>query len=175
MEYAIVLYFDSSTEKAFNIIINDLFYKEIGGCQPEERLPPHLTVACFTTDSVETVLDELDKNILRITSGQIVWASLGAFVPKVLFASPVMSEYLININQDVHNIIEPYSVAGANGHYTPGRWVPHTTLLNHLDKEMLVSAFEAAAQQFSFISGRSSKLIVAECNPLKVIRTWDLQ
>jgi len=56
-------------------------------------IPPHITIACFHTEELEKIINEVDMNISDIKAGSIIGASLGTFVPYVLFAAPVMNIY----------------------------------------------------------------------------------
>ena len=110
---------------------------------------------------------------MSFNAGDVVWASLGAFVPHTLFASPVMNEYLQNVNVNINNWIEPFSEVGGNGYYLPFQWTPHTSLAVKLNNNEIKMAFDIACENFSFIYGKSNRLMLAECNPYRLLKTWE--
>ena len=164
MDCAILLRFDRDTEASFNNIIEAIAAGGVGSYMVDAGIPPHITIAGFSTDQVEAIIEALDAHSPCFRAGNIVWPSLGAFVPRVLFAAPVLDEYLLNACIDANRLIKPFSTIGDNGFYQPYHWVPHTTLATHLDHDGLKKAFELASQQFTFINGRSIQLVLVDCD-----------
>ena len=174
MEYAICLCFDKDTESSFNNIIMSIATSGASTFMIDSKIPPHIGLACFCTEDIATITDEMDKHISEFVASDIAWPSLGTFVPSVLFAAPILNEYLLNSCISINRLIEHYSTVGGNGFYLPNSWVPHTTLAMHLGREELVKAFDIASRQFTFICGKSNRLLFAECSPYKEIKIWDL-
>jgi hypothetical protein len=175
MDYALCLVFDTETEEKFSNIINAIADSGAGRYMADVKIPPHITVAFFQTEHIGQITGMLNESITAFPAGGIVWASLGAFVPACIFAAPVMTEYLQNACINANRLVAPFSQPGDGGHYLPGQWVPHTALAVQLTTEGLKTAFDIAAQHFSFISGHATRLMLAECNPFKAVRTWDLE
>ena len=176
MDYAIILCFDQSTEAYFNNIIASIAGSGVSGYMIDHKIPPHITVAFFSTEKIGKIIGKLDKSLPRMKADAVTWASLGTFVPRVLFAAPVMSQYLLNACIEINRLIAPLSTLGSEGHYyLPYQWVPHTALAVQLDSDGLKKAFDIASGQFTAVSGRSNRLLLAECNPYKVVKTWDLK
>ena len=84
MDYTFMLCFDDATETYFNNIMSALTNSNSNFGLEHDDLPPHISIACFQTEELDRIINEVDKNIFEIKSGGIVWASLGAFVPYVL-------------------------------------------------------------------------------------------
>ena len=175
MDYAIILCFDSDTDNYFQNIINSIADSGVSSYMTDKKIPPHITLAFFCTEKIDRVIDELDKRISDFKTGDITWASLGAFVPHALYSAPVLNEYLLNACINANHMVEPFSTVGDNGHYLPYQWVPHTSLAVQLDNERLKKAFYIASQQFTAINGKSNRLLLAECNPYTKIKSWDLK
>ena len=175
MDYAIIMCFDEDTEAYFNDIIRAISESGASAYMTDVKIPPHITVAYFRADKIEPIINELDEKISAFKEGEIKWVSLGAFVPNVLFAAPVMSEYLLNACAEMNRLIEPFSTPGDDGNYLPYNWVPHTSLAVRLDKEGLNKAFDMASQKFTPIKGKSRRLLLAECNPYREIKAWSLK
>ena len=174
MEYVIILCFDEDTESYFNAFIRSISDSGVSSHMIDERVPPHISLACFQTETINEIINELNSQILSFKSGGIVWSSLGAFIPNALFAAPVMNEYLLNACIDINRLIEPFSTPGQNGWYLPYQWVPHTTLAYQLSNDGLKKAFDIVSQKFTFVSGKGTRLLLAECNPYKEIKAWNL-
>lgn len=174
MDYAIILRFDETTESVFNSIIKSIADSEASSYLIDVKIPPHITLALFCTDNVESITNELDKHIESFNAGDITWVSLGAFVPYALFAAPVLNEYLLSACINANNLINPFSIPGDNGRYLPYQWVPHTSLAVQLDNETLKKAFNTASKQFVATKGQANRLILVECNPYTEIKAWDI-
>jgi len=178
MECAIILCFDKNTEASFKSIIGSVAASGVSSHMVDAGIPPHITIAGFSTDRIEAIIERLDARISCFKAGTILWPSLGVFVPRVLFAAPVLDEYLLHACIDANRLIEPFSTVGDNGFYLPYHWVPHTTLATHLDHDGLKQAFAVASRQFTFISGKSNRLVLVDCSPChtryREIRTWEV-
>jgi hypothetical protein len=175
MDYAAVLYLDKETEAYFSGIITAIAESGAGSYMTDNNAVPHITVADFHTDNIGIITDKIDNNIASFAAGGVIWASLGAFVPRVLFAAPVMNEYLLNTCINANRLIKPFAPHCGYGQYLPYQWVPHTTLASRLDGGSLRKAFDVAARLFTARKGKCVKLSLIQCSPVKEIRSWDLQ
>ena len=172
MDYAVVLYFDEETELYFNRISSAIEGSDISNYKP--KVFPHITIADFHTEKISTIISAIEHNISIFEAGDVTWASLGSFVPSVLFAAPVFNEYLLNSCTSINNLIKPFAPHCGYGHYLPFQWVPHTTLASRLDSDSLRNAFNAASQIFTTTTGKCTKLSIVQCSPIKEIKTWHL-
>ena len=174
MEYAITLNFDAKTEASFNALVEQLTEAQPRNYMQEHNIPPHVTIAFFCTEHIEDVAQKLDANISLFPAGNVTWASLGAFVPKVLFAAPVLDDYLQNACVTANRLVEDITEVGDEGHYRPNQWVPHTALVCQANREELTKAFDIAARHFTPLSGTACRMILAQCSPYKELKTWAL-
>jgi len=174
MDYAIILTFDAKTESVFNELVEKLTEAQPQNYIQEHNIPPHVTIAYFCTEHIEKVAQKIDANISLFPAGNVTWASLGAFVPKVLFASPVLDAYLQNACVTANELVEDITEAGDEGHYLPNQWAPHTALVCQANQEELTKAFDTAARHFTPLSGTAEHMILAQCNPYKELKTWAL-
>ncbi len=174
MDYALTLYFDKDTESYFNSIISSIANSGASSYMVDTNIPPHITIADFYTEEVNIIVSEVDNNITNFTTGDVIWVSLGSFVPNVLFAAPVMNEYLLNACTNINRLVKPFAHHCGYGQYLPLQWVPHTTLASHLDNDSLIQAFNIATQNFTAVKGKCNRLTLAQCNPFIEIKTWDL-
>ena len=174
MDYAVVLYFDKETESYFRDVIVSIAESGVGNYMIENKVIPHITIADFHTENIDNIKNALEKCSSDFKPGDVIWASLGSFVPHVLFAAPVMNEYLLNSCVTINRIIKPLASHCGNGQYLPFQWVPHTTLASRLDSESLSMAFKIALQRFSATKGKCCKISLLQCSPVQEIKTWDL-
>ena len=175
MEYAITLNFDINTENTFNALVEQLTEAQPRNYMQEHKIPPHVTIAFFCTEHIEEVAQKIDANSSLFPAGNVAWASLGAFVPKVLFAAPVLDEYLQNACATANKLVENIAEVGDEGHYLPNQWVPHTALVCQATQEELTKAFDIATRHFTPLSGTAERMILAQCSPYKELKTWALQ
>jgi len=174
MEYAMILCFDKDTESYFKNIITAIAESGASSYMSGAKYPPHITIADFQTDEINKIATEIDKNIANFSAGDVAWASLGSFAPRVLFAAPVMNEYLLNACTKINRLIKPLAPHCGGGHYLPFQWVPHTTLASRLDNDSLHKAFGVAIKNFSAVKGKCVKLMLIQCNQYEEIKSWDL-
>ena len=172
MDYGIALCFDKDTELYFNSIMAAISDETASAeKRTSPSFPPHITLACFSAESIDPIIKELGRYASGLKASDMTWVSLGAFVPSVLFAAPVINDYLLSANAALSRLLEPFAL---HGHYLPNKWVPHTTLAVNLSHDELVKAFDIASQQFNFFAGKCNRLLFAECEPYKKVAVWDL-
>ena len=174
MDHAIILRFDEETENKIMEIIERIAQSCGNRYMLDEQIPPHLTVSYFCCERIEPVIDKIDAHISDFSRGEIRWTSLGAFVPQVLFAAPVLREYLMDMCVRINGLVEDISVVGDSGHYLPYQWVPHTTLATKLNQEELCTAFEISVKSFTAFAGEANRLVLAECSPYRAVKEWEL-
>jgi 2'-5' RNA ligase len=177
MEYAIVLYFDESSEKELNKLIENVSKSTNIKYMVKNKIPPHLTISYFKYDkSSEDIIKEINKNIEKYNSIKLYLISIGVFNPNVIFIAPVMNEELIKINKMTNEIItknikETELLFG----YEYNQWVPHISIGVKMDKEALVEGFRTLSETFKTMECACEKIALAECNPYKEIKEWKIK
>lgn len=171
MEYAIGLYFDKVSEDKFNEIIRQMVQNGVNNYMLENKITPHTTLANISAKDAAPIIETLDKNRAVICKNEIFWASIGVFMPLVIYAAPVLNEYLFELNIQMNTLLKP---TGRNGFYLPYQWVPHTALAVKMNRDELKIAFDIVTNEFVAFGGVSDKLFLAQCNPFKEIKTWEL-
>ena len=82
-------------------------------------IPPHITVCYFMADNQDSVVNIIDEKAKTLGAGKITWSSLGAFDKFMLFAAPVLNEYLFNVSSELnaykYNIFQPIKTRYAHG------------------------------------------------------------
>ena len=172
MDYAIILYFDDETEVKFNGLIEQLACKS-NNYMIDNKIPPHITISMFSTSEISKAEHVISSHIHELKKCEIVWASIGTFIPQVLFAAPVMNQQLIDVYETTNRLLEPVSDS-QNRFYQFNSWVPHTTLATKMTIEELHCAFEAVSHKFTPLSGCANRIALVECNPYKELHVWQL-
>jgi len=173
--YAIALYFDSTTEETIQRLIDNAADASGNRYMQAVGIPPHVTLCAVVSDNETALIAALDSICPHIAQGAVAFASIGVFNPKVLFLSPVMNEYLLAANQTINQSLLPLGEAGDFGHYLPYQWVPHAALAVQLTPEQLQQSFAAVQAEFAPIAGTANRLVLASCNPFEEIRIWSLR
>jgi 2'-5' RNA ligase len=138
------------------------------------NIPPHLTLALFNTDIGEKeVIETLDQNINAYTQENIKMSSIGIFNPAVIYLSPVMNEKLIEMNIETNNILKKINIK--NNTYLFNEWVPHIALAVKLNSDQLIKAFDTTVRHFKAFDCKINRIALAECNPYKEIRIWEIK
>jgi 2'-5' RNA ligase len=124
MDYAIIFFFDKTTEDTINELINKIAQNNGNNYMLENNIPPHISISLFEyNDAIHTIIKLLDKNISNINIQNIYLASIGIFNPNVLFLSPVMDNYLLESNKNINNILKNNGVNKFDQNYLENQWV----------------------------------------------------
>jgi hypothetical protein len=173
-EYALSLYFDVDTSARLQSLI-DTAKNACGNSYMTEPsiIPPHITFCYIKTDSIDTIMPFIENKIAYVSQGELCWASLGAFSPSVLFAAPVLNEYLLELCTQFNDLLSPH--VELVDYYKPFSWMPHTTLATKLSKEQMTLAFEAVSARFTPLVGKATHVNLAKCERFTELITWELR
>ena len=141
----------------------------------EGKVPPHITITAFETKQEEEALGHLQAVASKLTRGKLRWVSVGTFLPNVIFAAPVLNEYLQNLIQIIYGQMEGMDETIMNPFYRPYQWVPHTTIGKMMTKEQLQTAFAVLQEQFVPFEGTVVKIGLAKTNPYTELALFELR
>ena len=190
--YLISAYFDDSTNRKFQQLIDGIAKSSGNNFMLEHNVPPHLTISAFETrrpDELIPIMERLSDNIYR---GEIQFVSIGVFLPYVMYATPVLDDYLHNMAVEVYECIKQTEAnnnevlkeesdndtlnngqaqlnVNFNKFYNPSKWFPHVTLGKTLDGEQARAAFSYMQNHFVPFTGEIEELGLAKTNPHKDI------
>lgn len=172
MEYAIILCFDGKSSEQIQKITEYVANCTGNDYMISNHIPPHITIAGFNADDakINGIADEISASLSRF---DIPIVSVGIFNPNVVFAAPVMNENLLNACKIANETLQQKGFE-CNRIYTPYNWVPHISLAVKLDEALVKKAVNAALVKFQPVMATAQKLSIAECNPYKEIKTFDL-
>ena len=138
-------------------------------------MPPHITIAAFRAES-ESIANEIFRSgAKKISGGMVQWVSCGCFFPGVIYAAPLLNEYLHQISEIYNKELIQREGIYIDNRYQPFHWFPHTTLGKHLSQEQLGEAFAAMQKSFGSFAGRVEKIGLAKTNPYMDLEVLDLK
>lgn len=171
--YLISAYFDQNTTKHLTRLINTVAQKSGNTYMTDNNVPPHMTISSFEMRDPYNLIEDFNK-LKNIGAGDINIISVGAFLPYVLYASPVLNNYLQTLAENTYKILTSRDDIAINKCYKPYQWFPHITLGKKLSKEEMQTAFEAMQIHFSPIAGKIVRLGLSETNPHRDIAGVEL-
>lgn len=163
--YLISVYFDEKTNKQLQHMI-ELIAKQTGNFfMIENKVPPHMTISSIEARSVEELMPSFELIKDRVSSGPIQIVSVGQLLPYVLYATPVLNEYLMELLKTVFDAYKDLPNTTISRFYQPYSWLPHITLGKKLDKEQMRTAFEIVQDHFAPICGKIEEIGLSRVNP----------
>jgi 2'-5' RNA ligase len=175
MDYGIILCFDKNSEENINDLIKKIAQNNGNTYMLENNILPHLCISLFEyNDAIHSIIELLDKNISNIKSQDIYLDSVGIFNPNVLFLSPVINSYILESNKYINKLLENNGVSKFDKYYIENQWVPHISLGVKLTKKELLDGINVIINNFQNMSIKINKMALAECNPYKEIKIWNI-
>lgn len=172
--HLISAYFDEETNKRIQQYINQVAKKTENTYMLDGKVPPHITISSFETKDVAQVVSLLEQTIKELQIGTVQWTSVSAFLPYVIYLSPVLNEYLHGLSEQITLCLRQAEDIRISPYYQPFSWMPHTTIGKKLSKEEMQIAFEVLQHQFGPFSGQITKIGLAKTNPYEDIITYKL-
>ena len=173
--YLISLYFDEETDGKIRSYIKQIARHTGNRVMVDGNIPPHITIAAFDCDSKAQAVEFFQRVIIKMQAGKLKWVSVGSFLPRVLYISPVLNEYLQNISEIIYKEMSPMENVMPKGTYGPYQWVPHATLGKHLEKEQMRTAFKIMQDQFAPFESRAVRCGLAKTNPYEDVLIYELK
>ncbi len=173
--YLISAYFDEESNNRIQQYINQVAKKTGNTYMLDGKVPPHITISSFESKEMQQVIPLLEQTVSSLQQGTIQWTSVSAFLPYVLYLSPVLNAYLHGVSVEITSCLQRIEGIRLSPYYQPFRWMPHTTIGKKLSKEEMQIAFEVLQHQFGPFSGQITKIGLAKTNPYEDIVTFELQ
>ena len=68
-------------------------------------MPPHLTISAFETGKSDELVPAMECLHERLLRGEVQFVSVGVFLPYVMYATPVLDEYLHDMAVEVYESV----------------------------------------------------------------------
>ena len=165
--YLISIYFDSTTNKLFNNYIESVANATTNTFMLDNNVPPHITIAGFRTKDETLAVNAYKSIIDKFYEGEIDWVTVGMFGQSVVYAAPVLNEYLHNLSVYAYETLSKIDGVELDNRYTPFNWLPHVTIAKTLTKEQQLTAISILQERFAVSRGNVVKLGLARTNPFE--------
>jgi len=175
MEYAVVFYFDEITEEKIGSLMVKTADATGNKYMVDNKIPPHITISLFQyNEDINTIISIIENNISIFKKGNILLASIGIFNPAVVFLAPVITNYLVESDKRINEILSSNDKIVLDKGYTENQWVPHISLAVKLNQSELMDGVKTLTQHFEVLDAKIIKVGLAECNPYRDIKVWEL-
>lgn len=173
--YLVSLYFDEKTNKKIASLMKQTADQSGNTEMIDKEVPPHITLTAFESRERETVLEEvLGRVCSGVVQGGLMWVSVAAFFPHVIYLMPVQNRYLQELSCNICLELETHGGAKIQEYYRPFEWLPHTTVARRLSGEEMRDAFAALQTSFAPFEGKVVRIGLSTGSPKREIRFWDL-
>ena len=163
--YLVSVYFDKKTNKILQRYIDKIASVTGNDFMTANHVPPHLTISSIEARSADVLLPAFESLQGRVSSGEIQFVSVGQLLPYVIFATPVLNEYLLDLSKSVYDAFSAIPETSISRYYRPLSWLPHVTLGKKLDKVQLQQAFEVMQNNFAPFTAKVVEMGLAKVNP----------
>lgn len=167
--YLISVYFDSNTNKLLNNYIESAANATSNTFMLDNNVPPHITIAGFRTKDEELAIRAYQAIADKFSEGEIDWVTVGLFGQSVVYASPVLNEYLHKLSVTAYKVLSNLEEIELDKRYIPFNWLPHATIAKTLTKEQQLTAISVLQDRFCVTSGNVIKIGLARTNPFENI------
>lgn len=173
--YLITVYFDEQSNKTIQRYINKVSKYSGNHFMIDHNVPPHLTILSFQLNNEQEVINKLKDSINYLYSDKIFYVSFGVFLPFVIYITPVLNEYLMNISIELHKQLKQINNINFNNCYLPYNWLPHTTIAKKLNDEQIRQAFKILQKEFQPFQAKITRIALSKTNPYEDIISFDLK
>jgi 2'-5' RNA ligase len=171
--YLISAYFDENTNRVLQGYIEKVAKVTGNDFMVANHVPPHLTLSAIEARSVDVLVPAFEKLDSKISRGDISLITVGQLMPKVLYVSPYLNEYLQNLEQQVFDCFKDIPNTTISSCYRPFSWLPHITLAKTLTREQMLAAVQTMVD-FKRLDASIVGLGLAKVNPHQDVRLIDL-
>lgn len=163
--YLISIYFDENTNKVLNRYIQGIAECSGNSFMTDNNVPPHITVLSIEAPSKDVLMDRFETATKDVKKGTIIIPSIGQLLPHVIYAFPVMNQYLLDLQQKMIDFFSDIGAVSISKYYSKNSWMPHITLGKTLDAQQMKSAFEYLQKHFNPMEAKIEKIGLAKTNP----------
>lgn len=183
--YLISAYFDENTNKILKHLQQRIADKTGNDFMIRNNVMPHLTISAIEARNVDVLipafekvcrerLQPLDEKGVVNINNTINIVSVGQLFPRVIYAAPVLNEYMMNLSISIYNEFATIPETNISKFYQPYSWMPHITLGKCLDKEQMKQVFAVLQDLFMPIDGWIAKIGLSTVNPYREVLSVEL-
>lgn len=172
--YLISVYFDEKTNRILQRMINQVAEKTGNHFMTENSVPPHMTISSIEARDIDVLIPTFET-LKDLEAGEIQFVSVGQFFPYVMYVTPVLSEYLQNLQSRVYNAVKDIDETSVSNFYRPYSWLPHITIGKKLDDLQMKQAFSVMKDSFAPFRAKIVRIGLAKVNPHEDVMAFDLK
>ena len=183
--HLISAYFDENTNKILKHLQQRIADKTGNDFMIRNNVMPHLTISAIEARNVDVLipafekvcrekLQPLDEKGVVNINNTINIVSVGQLFPRVIYAAPVLNEYMMNLSISIYNEFATITETNISKFYQPYSWMPHITLGKCLDKEQMRQAFAVLQDLFMPIDCQIAKIGLSTVNPYREVLSVEL-
>lgn len=178
--YLISAYFDENTNKILKHLQQRIADKTGNDFMIRNNVMPHLTISAIEARNVDVLIPAFEKvcrkklqpleekGVMNVNNA-INIVSVGQLFPRVIYAAPVLNEYMMKLSISIYNEFATIPETNISKFYQPYSWMPHITLGKCLDKEQMRQAFTVLQDLFMPIDGQITKIGLSTVNPYREV------
>lgn len=163
--YLISAYFDEETNRTLTRYRNMVADRTGNTFMMDNHVPPHITLASIEARSAEVLRAQFRFWEGQLVEGEVQFVSLGQLLPYVMYVTPVLNEYLMELSQTIFQAMSDIPETRMSKYYQPYSWLPHVTIGKKLDTEQMRIAFEVMQENFVPFHGTITEIGLAKVNP----------
>lgn len=163
--YLVSVYFDDTTNKKLDRLINRIAEKTGNTFMTDNHVPPHMTISSIEARNAEVLIPYVKGTGGKLNSGTIKFVSAGMFFPYVMYVTPVLNMYLQDMIKVIYEAVADIDEVTVSKLYRPMQILPHVTLGKKLTKEQMKIAFDVVQDGFVPFEGRVISIGLAKANP----------
>lgn len=172
--YLISVYFDEQANKNLQRYINMIADKTGNTFMTDNNVPPHMTISSIEARNVDVIIPAIESLKGNINAGNIQFVSVGQLLPYVMYATPVLNVYLMDLQNKVYSVVKDIPETSVSRFYKPYSWLPHITLGKKLDKDQMMIAFDVMRNNFAPFDAKVTGIGLAKVNPHEDIIRYEL-
>lgn len=163
--YLISVYFDDAAARRIQSLIDEVAARTGNTFMTKNHVPPHMTISAIEARSAEVIVPSMRKLKGRLKQGPVQFVSAGQLFPYVLYITPVLNAYLLELSNQVYDAVSGIAGTTVNKYYKPLSWLPHVTVGKTLSKEQMQEAFLVVQNKFAAFEGNITEIGLAKTNP----------
>ncbi len=173
--YLISAYFDLSSSKRIQHYIDQVAMATGNTFMTANKVPPHMTIASIEARTGTELIPVFEQAVSCLKAGEISVVSVGMLLPYVLYATPVLNEYLQDMSQRIYQAFAEMPNTCMSKYYLPMQWLPHITIGKKLTNEQMRQGIEVMMQYFCPFDVKITRIGLSSVNPYRDLRVIELE
>lgn len=141
--YLISVYFDEHSNKILQRYIDQIALKTGNHFMTEHNVSLHMTISSIEERGIGILHPAFESLRGTLKQGEIQLVSVGQLLPYVIYTTPVMNPYLLELSECIYEAFKEIPQTSISRYYRPLSWFPYVSLGKTLDKDLISVCFTA--------------------------------